>query len=118
VWQSAASALRAKLLKALGPEQCSELHIVGRSRKQKVMLDAEHLTECMEVAGRTYDYMQVSPGRQGRGLGQLFYEVHANPEEVETGQQTGALPADWNLLCCYGRRLVPRQLPGHLVCTT
>lgn len=59
VWQAAASALRSRLLKALGPEACSELHIVGRSRKQKVMLDAEHVTERMEVAGRTYEYMQV-----------------------------------------------------------
>lgn len=59
VWQAAASALRSRLLKALGPEACSELHIIGRSRKQKVMLDAEHVTERMEVAGRTYEYMQV-----------------------------------------------------------
>jgi hypothetical protein len=59
VWQSAASAMRAKLLKALGPEQCSELHIIGRSRKQKVMLDTEHVLERMEVAGKTYEYMQV-----------------------------------------------------------
>lgn len=59
VWQSAASVMRAKLLKALGPEQCSELHIIGRSRKQKVMLDAEHVLERMEVAGKTYEYMQV-----------------------------------------------------------
>jgi tRNA (uracil-5-)-methyltransferase len=69
VWQSAASALRAKLLKALGPEQCSELHIVGRSRKQKVMLDAEHVTERMEVAGKTYEYMQVSAVTVGAGIG-------------------------------------------------
>lgn len=59
VWQAAASALRSRLLKALGPEVCSELHIIGRSRKQKVMLDAEHVTEVMQVAGRTYEYMQV-----------------------------------------------------------
>jgi tRNA (uracil-5-)-methyltransferase len=59
VWRSAAAALRAKLLKALGPEQCSVLHIIGRSRKQKVMLDAEHVIEQMAVAGRTYEYMQV-----------------------------------------------------------
>lgn len=52
--------MRAKLLKALGPEQCSELHIIGRSRKQKVMLDAEHVLERMEAAGKTYEYMQVS----------------------------------------------------------
>lgn len=58
-WQTAARALRAKLLQELGPEGCSELHIIGRSRKQKVLLDAEHVTERMEVAGRTYEYMQV-----------------------------------------------------------
>lgn len=51
--------MRTRLLKALGPEACAELHIVGRSRKQKIMLDAEHVTERMEVAGRSYEYMQV-----------------------------------------------------------
>lgn len=60
VWQSAAEALRSKLLKALGPEQCTELHIIGRSRKQKIMLAADHVTETMEVEGRTYEYMQVA----------------------------------------------------------
>jgi tRNA (uracil-5-)-methyltransferase len=59
VWQEAARALRARLLKALGPEVCSELHIVGRSRKQKVCIDADHVFERMEVAGRSYQYMQV-----------------------------------------------------------
>jgi tRNA (uracil-5-)-methyltransferase len=59
VWQEAARALRSRLLKALGPEVCSELHIVGRSRKQKVCIDADHVFERMEVAGRTYEYMQV-----------------------------------------------------------
>lgn len=65
VWQSAAEALRSKLLKALGPEQCTELHIIGRSRKQKIMLAADHVTETMEVDGRTYEYMQVGSAASG-----------------------------------------------------
>lgn len=63
VWQEAARGLRARLLKALGPQQCTELHVIGRSRKQKLCLDADHITEQMEVAGRTYEYMQVGMGR-------------------------------------------------------
>ncbi|WIA33205.1 hypothetical protein OEZ86_006351 [Tetradesmus obliquus] len=59
VWQEAAHALRSRLLKALGPEACSQLHIVGRSRKQKLCVDADHVFERMEVAGRSYEYMQV-----------------------------------------------------------
>lgn len=70
VWQSAATVLRTKLLKALGPEACSVLHIIGRSRKQKILLDAEHVTETMEVAGRSFEYMQV-----GRCLCVCVYRV-------------------------------------------
>ncbi|KAF6260658.1 hypothetical protein COO60DRAFT_1269318 [Scenedesmus sp. NREL 46B-D3] len=62
VWREAARALRSRLLKALGPGACSELHIVGRSRKQKVCIDADHVFERMEVAGRSFEYMQVEGG--------------------------------------------------------
>lgn len=98
MWQSAASALRAKLLKALGPEQCSELHIVGRSRKQKVMLDVEHVTERMEVAGKTYEYMQVR---------RLPVQGACTAVSVRSMKKTVnsacAAPADGALLCWCGR---------------
>lgn len=65
-WQEAATKLRADLTKALGAS-CRQLHIIGRSRKQKICLDADYVTDVMEVEGRQYQYRQVSPGRVCRG---------------------------------------------------
>ena len=50
--------MRAKLLKSLGPEACSVLHIIGRSRKQKIVIGRDWLMEAFELDGRQLRYQQ------------------------------------------------------------
>lgn len=54
----------------------STLHVIGRSRKQKIVLGADYVTEQMTVAGRVLQYRQARAARpldgkrrkgQGRG---------------------------------------------------
>ena len=48
-WQLAAKAVEEKL----------NIGIIGRSRKQKVVLSRDHINELLEVDGKTYHYQQV-----------------------------------------------------------
>ncbi|WP_444678133.1 tRNA (uridine(54)-C5)-methyltransferase TrmA [Halomonas sp. E19] len=48
-WEAAARALQAQL----------EVFIIGRSRKQRLVLERDHVWERLEVEGRTYRYQQV-----------------------------------------------------------
>jgi hypothetical protein len=77
-WQEAATKLRADLTKALGAS-CRQLHIIGRSRKQKICLDADYVTDVMEVEGRQYQYRQVSPGSVCRGGAGVVYSLGTLP---------------------------------------
>lgn len=52
-WHAEAAALRAELAK----EQPFDL--IGRARKQKILLDKDHLTEQLNVQGRILSYQQV-----------------------------------------------------------
>ena len=51
-WETAARALAAQL----------GVHIIGRSRKQKIVLTQDYVTEALEVTGRTYRYRQIEGG--------------------------------------------------------
>jgi tRNA (uracil-5-)-methyltransferase len=48
-WQQKAEALRQRL----------GVSLIGRSRKQKVVLGQDYVTEALQVAGRTYHYQQI-----------------------------------------------------------
>lgn len=57
-WTTAAKLLREELGKV--PGAISPPHIIGRSRKQKILLDANEVQETLEVPGRgTLHYVQV-----------------------------------------------------------
>ena len=51
-WQQAAEALQQQL----------DVPIIGRSRKQKVVLDKDFVIEQLQVAGKNYHYQQVETG--------------------------------------------------------
>lgn len=57
-WKAAALELRSLLSSA---PSCSSgiVQIIGRSRKQKLELDTNHVNEVMTVDGRRYEYRQV-----------------------------------------------------------
>ncbi|NND67076.1 MAG: tRNA (uridine(54)-C5)-methyltransferase TrmA [Halioglobus sp.] len=52
-WEEAAAELRAALSAACGP-----VALIGRSRKQKIVLGEEYVTEVLPVDGREYRYRQ------------------------------------------------------------
>ncbi len=52
-WHAEAAALRAEL------SQFQAFDLIGRARKQKVLLDKDCLTECLQVKDRTLYYQQV-----------------------------------------------------------
>lgn len=62
-WTAAAQQLRQHLAKSCSEGQ-SVPHVIGRSKKQKVMLDCDYVTERMNVNGRDYSWRQV---RQAAG---------------------------------------------------
>jgi len=51
-WQLAAEQLQADL----------NISIIGRSRKQKLVLNRDYVTECLRIQGRDYRYQQVESG--------------------------------------------------------
>lgn len=53
-WTIAAKALKQELIDA-----GYKLHIIGRARKQKIVLDQEHVTETLSPNGKQLHYMQV-----------------------------------------------------------
>ena len=58
-WNAAATLLREELRAALG-DRVRALHVIGRSRKQKICLDADHVVEVYDVKGRgELSYVQV-----------------------------------------------------------
>ena len=66
-WQSEAQRLSDALnSNAFKPETCTpgtyRIGIIGRSRKQKVVLDKDFVTETLTVDGRQYRYQQVENG--------------------------------------------------------
>jgi len=58
VWTAAAQKLR-KVLGACPSSTQPSVHIIGRSRKQKIELDAGHVIETLDVGGRQLIYKQV-----------------------------------------------------------
>ena len=58
VWTAAAQKLR-KVLGACPSSTQPSVHIIGRSRKQKIELDAGHVIETLDVDGRQLTYKQV-----------------------------------------------------------
>ncbi len=58
VWTAAAQKLR-KVLGACPSSTQPSVHIIGRSRKQKIELDAGHVIETLDVGGRQLTYKQV-----------------------------------------------------------
>ena len=66
-WTAAAQKLR-KVLGACPSSSQPSVHIVGRSRKQKVELDAAHVIETLMVDGRQLTYKQVGVDESGRTL--------------------------------------------------
>jgi tRNA (uracil-5-)-methyltransferase len=59
-WQEAARKLRPVLGSCPSSSQPS-VHIIGRSHKQKLELDASHVIETLSVDGRALTYKQVLP---------------------------------------------------------
>ena len=57
-WTAAAQKLR-KVLGACPSSSQPSVHIVGRSRKQKIELDAGHVIETLNVDGKQLTYKQV-----------------------------------------------------------
>jgi tRNA (uracil-5-)-methyltransferase len=58
-WTAQATALRDELKQSLG-DAVSTLHVIGRSRKQKICMDADHIVEVYDVKGRgELSYVQV-----------------------------------------------------------
>ena len=57
-WTAAAQKLR-KVLGACPSSSQPSVHIIGRSRKQKIELDAGHVIETLDVDGRELIYKQV-----------------------------------------------------------
>ncbi|WP_036534873.1 tRNA (uridine(54)-C5)-methyltransferase TrmA [Oceanobacter kriegii] len=57
-WEVAARALSKQLTDAMG----SEVAIIGRSRKQKVVLQRDYVTEVLNVDGEQYSYRQIEGG--------------------------------------------------------
>ena len=58
-WTAQATVLRDELRGALG-DRVRTLHVIGRSRKQKICLDADHVVEVYDVKGRgELSYVQV-----------------------------------------------------------
>jgi tRNA (uracil-5-)-methyltransferase len=51
-WQRAAEQLQADL----------NIHIIGRSRKQKLVLNRDYVIECLSIQGRDYLYQQIESG--------------------------------------------------------
>ena len=66
-WIAAAQKLR-KVLGACSSSSQPSVHIVGRSRKQKVELDAAHVIETFTVDGRQLTYKQVRVDESGSTL--------------------------------------------------
>lgn len=58
-WTAAAQKLR-KVLGACPSSSQPSVHIIGRSRKQKIELDAGHVIETLTVDGRELTYKQAS----------------------------------------------------------
>lgn len=56
-WTTAAKALRESL--ADMPGVVAKPHIVGRSRKQKICLDADQVVEALDIDGNTLKYVQI-----------------------------------------------------------
>ncbi|WDE05685.1 tRNA (uridine(54)-C5)-methyltransferase TrmA [Thalassomonas viridans] len=52
-WQDAAQVLK-QTLSAIAP-----VDIIGRAKKQKIVLDKDYITEVLTVQGKTYQYQQV-----------------------------------------------------------
>jgi len=52
-WHAEAAAMRAEL------SEIQAFDLIGRARKQKILIDKDHLTETLQVAGRTLHYQQV-----------------------------------------------------------
>jgi hypothetical protein len=57
-WTAAAQRLR-RVLGACPSSSLPVVHIIGRSRKQKIELDASHVMETLTVEGRKLTYKQV-----------------------------------------------------------
>lgn len=58
-WTAEATRFRDELTAALG-DRVRAFHVIGRSRKQKVCLDADHVVEVYDVKGRgELSYVQV-----------------------------------------------------------
>ncbi len=58
VWQQAAQQLRVTLAKAPSCKT-DRVTIIGRSRKQKVTLDCDHVMETLQVGDQQFRYKQV-----------------------------------------------------------
>lgn len=52
-WYAEAAAMRAEL------SEIQAFDLIGRARKQKILIEKDHLTETLQVAGRTLHYQQV-----------------------------------------------------------
>ena len=66
-WIAAAQKLR-KVMGACPSSSQPSVHIIGRSRKQKVELDAAHVIETFTVDGRQLTYKQVGVDVSGSTL--------------------------------------------------
>ena len=69
-WTAAAQKLR-KVLGTCPSSSQPSVHIIGRSRKQKVELDAGHVIETLNVDGREFTYKQVRENRTTTSLGRF-----------------------------------------------
>ncbi|MFK7976356.1 MAG: tRNA (uridine(54)-C5)-methyltransferase TrmA [Halioglobus sp.] len=88
-WEDAARGLQAQL-----SQTAAKVWFVGRSRKQKIVLDQDYVTEHLNVRGRTYSYQQIE---------QSFTQPNAtvNTKMIEWAcKQADALDGDLLELYC------------------
>ena len=79
-WEAEARALQARL----------KVSIIGRSRKQKLVLDRDYVTERLQVGGREYSYRQVESGFTQPNAG-INTQMLNWASETLTGNSTGDL---------------------------
>ena len=108
-WTAAAQKLR-KVLGACPSSSQPSVHIVGRSRKQKIELDASHVIETLNVDGKQLTYKQVhvlvatSALDRSAGLKGLCdlctgnQSLHRRLPSPQNGAATGACTCDMSVL--------------------
>jgi tRNA (uracil-5-)-methyltransferase len=101
-WQAAAAALKTELEQVL---QCS-LQLIGRARKQKIILDNDWIEESLQVHERVYRYMQIENSftQPNAGVNQKMLEWAVSVTRPQANRDPGDL---LELYCGNGNFTLP-----------